>query len=123
MLCESFESGHSDHDLSQSIARVLGISQPPIRIDSMGKYGLVARGCGDIYLRFPALSYKECVWDHAPGSLLLQEAGGCVTDMRGLELDFSLGTKLLKNHGVIGTSNPQLHARVLKVCEEHMVSR
>jgi 3'-phosphoadenosine 5'-phosphosulfate (PAPS) 3'-phosphatase len=81
----------------------------------MGKYGLVARGCGHIYLRFPPASYKECVWDHAPGSLLLKEAGGCVTDMTGNELDFSLGSKLSGNHGVIGTCNPQLHARVLEV--------
>lgn len=118
VVCESFESGHSNHALSQAIAGALGVVKPPIRMDSMGKYGLVARGCGSLYLRFPPPSYKECVWDHAPGSLILQEAGGAVTDMHGKALDFSLGAKLTANHGVVGTSSPALHKRVLQVVAE-----
>ena len=118
MVCESFESGHSNHALSQAIAGALGVVKPPIRMDSMGKYGLVARGCGSLYLRFPPSSYKECVWDHAPGSLILLEAGGAVTDMHGKALDFSLGAKLTGNHGVVGTSSPALHKRVLQVVAE-----
>jgi 3'(2'), 5'-bisphosphate nucleotidase len=53
-LCESFERGHSDHAVSEAVARALGLTRQPIRMDSMGKYALVARGCGDLYFR--------CVW-------------------------------------------------------------
>ena len=58
-------------------------------------------------------SYSECVWDHAPGALLLAEAGGVVTDTQGKPLDFSLGAKLSGNRGVVGAANAQLHARAL----------
>ena len=36
---ESFETGHSNHDFSQALARQLRISRPPLRIDSQAKYG------------------------------------------------------------------------------------
>ena len=58
-LCESFESGHSNRAVSEAVARALGLVKPPIRMDSMGKYALVARGCGDVYFR--------CVRAQAPG--------------------------------------------------------
>ncbi|KAJ7805143.1 hypothetical protein B0H14DRAFT_2881122, partial [Mycena olivaceomarginata] len=40
------------------------------------KYGCLARGEGGIYLRMPTgVGYREKIWDHAPGSLLVSEAG------------------------------------------------
>ena len=57
IMCESYDPGHSDHDASAFVRGALGLSGEgegegsPIRIDSMAKYGLLARGCGDIYLR------------------------------------------------------------------------
>ena len=61
----------------------------------------------------PPASYSECVWDHAPGSLLLTEAGGRVTDIEGKPLDFSLGARLANNKGIIGAASAQLHAATL----------
>ena len=41
--------------------------------------------------------------DHAPGSLLISEANGIVSDSRGQPLDFGLGRDLGENYGVIAT--------------------
>jgi len=113
VYCESSEAGHSSHADSARAARLLAIAAPPLRMDSQAKYAVVARGEAAIYLRLPAdPAYVEKVWDHAPGSLLVREAGGEVTDARGEPLDFSHGRLLRRNIGVVATNGP-LHHRVL----------
>ena len=90
-------------------AELLGITVPPYRIDSQCKYAAVARGDASIYLRLPTKKgYEEKIWDHAAGSIVIQEAGGRATDVRGDELDFSLGRTLRNNLGVVVT-NGVLH--------------
>ena len=49
----------------------LGVQAPPVRIDSQAKYGALARGDGAIYLRFPYKGYREKIWDHAAGSIVV----------------------------------------------------
>jgi 3'(2'), 5'-bisphosphate nucleotidase len=113
---ESVESGHADHDAHQALARALGITRPSLRLDSQAKYGVVARGDAAIYLRLPSPrtpDYRERIWDHAAGALIVQEAGGCVTDAFGRELDFGQGRQLANNRGVV-VSNGQLHAGILE---------
>eukprot|EP00268_Persea_americana_P016591 TRINITY_DN17869_c0_g1_i4.p1 TRINITY_DN17869_c0_g1~~TRINITY_DN17869_c0_g1_i4.p1 ORF type:complete len:314 (+),score=81.99 TRINITY_DN17869_c0_g1_i4:109-1050(+) len=68
---ESFEAAHSMHDLSGSIAKKLGVTAPPVRMDSQAKYGALARGDGAIYLRFPHEGYREKIWDHAAGCIVV----------------------------------------------------
>lgn len=112
-MCESVESGHSSHDHSRKIAHRLGLTGEPVRIDSQAKYAVVARGDADMYLRLPTRkSYREKIWDHAGGVLIVEEAGGTVTDVHGRPLDFSLGSELQSNEGVVVT-NGHLHDRVL----------
>jgi 3'(2'), 5'-bisphosphate nucleotidase len=60
--------------------------------------------------------YRENIWDHAAGALIVQEAGGRVTDARGADLDFGQGRQLTKNRGVI-VSNGHLHAAILEALE------
>ena len=116
-FCESFESGHSSHSESAMIAAQLGIATDPVRMDSQAKYATVAEGAADIYLRLPAKTgYFEKIWDHAGGVLIVQEAGGSVTDLQGRPLDFSCGRELRENRGVIVT-NGQLHADVLAAAQ------
>jgi len=104
-LCESVESGHSDQDQSVLIARALGVTTDPFRIDSQCKYGAIARGDASIYLRLPTrVDYVEKIWDHAAGKFVVEQAGGVVTDVRGAPLDFSQGTRLVNNSGVVATS-------------------
>jgi len=50
---ESYESSHSDKDTQLEISRRLLISSPPEQMDSQVKYGIVAQGDADIYLRIP----------------------------------------------------------------------
>ncbi|TWT34832.1 3'(2'),5'-bisphosphate nucleotidase [Blastopirellula retiformator] len=112
-LCESVESGHSDHDQSAQIAKTLEIARPSVRMDSQAKYAAVARGDADIYLRLPTRAgYEEKIWDHAAGYLVITEAGGKVTDIEGKPLDFSLGSTLKNNRGVVAT-NGKLHDTVI----------
>ena len=85
-----------------------------IKMDSQAKYGLVARGEAQVYLRLPKSDYVEWIWDHAAGSLMIQEAGGKVTDTNGNELDFSMGPKLSpKVEGIIGTNGGLFHDAIL----------
>ncbi|MFV0444679.1 MAG: 3'(2'),5'-bisphosphate nucleotidase [Planctomycetaceae bacterium] len=104
-LCESVESGHSAHSESACIAQALGIENEPVRLDSQAKYAVVARGEADIYLRLPTRAdYHEKIWDHAAGVLVVHEAGGRVTDINGKPLDFTRGSALTENQGVIVTN-------------------
>lgn len=112
-FCESVEAGHSSHGDAAAIASQLGIVADPLRMDSQAKYAVVARGEADIYLRLPTRAdYREKVWDHAGGVLVVTEAGGLVTDITGRPLDFTHGRELVNNRGVVVT-NGHLHARVL----------
>ncbi len=103
--CESYEPEHSAHEVTLNVARDLGISQPPLRLDSQAKYGVVARGDASFYLRVPPQkTYREKIWDHAAGSILVEEAGGRVTDIEGKPLDFTRGNRLIGNRGIIATN-------------------
>jgi len=117
LFCESFESGHSSHNESALVAERLHVTTEPIRMDSQAKYATVASGLADIYLRLPTKTgYFEKIWDHAGGVLVVQEAGGTVSDMNGKPLDFSQGFELRENRGVIVT-NGHLHQQVLEAVQ------
>jgi len=103
-LCESVESAHSDQSESARVATILGIRTEPYRIDSQCKYAAVARDDASIYLRLPTRAdYREKIWDHAAGMVIVESAGGRVTDMDGRRLDFRHGRTLDANSGVIAT--------------------
>jgi 3'(2'), 5'-bisphosphate nucleotidase len=117
-FCESVEAGHSSHGDQAAIAEKLGIVKPSVRMDSQAKYGSIARGAGDIYLRLPvSATYVEKIWDHAAGDLIVREAGGQVTDAKGKRLDFSKGRTLADNKGVVAAPSA-VHAQVLEVVME-----
>jgi 3'(2'), 5'-bisphosphate nucleotidase len=112
-FCESVESGHSNQEESARIAELLGITSEPYRIDSQCKYAAVARGDASIYLRMPTREdYREKIWDHAAGMLIVEAAGGRVTDIDGRPLDFGRGTTLAGNRGIVATSG-SIHDEVL----------
>jgi 3'(2'), 5'-bisphosphate nucleotidase len=114
-LAESVESGHTNRGISGQMQEALGISSEPVRMDSQAKYAAVAWGQADIYLRAPNArtpDYRECIWDHAAGWLIVQEAGGAVTDVYGAPLDWTRGRRLEHNIGVLAT-NGRLHQQVL----------
>ena len=115
-FAESVESSHSDLDTHAQIAHQVGIINPPIRMDGQGKYGVLARGEASVYIRLPnpaTPDYRECIWDHAAGLIVVEEAGGVVTDVDGRTLDFSQGRRMTTNRGILAT-NGDLHPRLLE---------
>jgi 3'(2'), 5'-bisphosphate nucleotidase len=114
---ESAESSHCDHDQQHAVAKAVGIQGPSLRVDGQVKYGMVARGEAVIYLRFPSAksaTYLEKIWDHAAGAIVVEEAGGRVTDMQGHPLDFSQGPDMVGNQGIVA-GNASIHGKVLEV--------
>jgi len=117
-LLESYEPSHSSHSISARIIRHLGITQPPLRMDSQAKYCSLARGDGSLYLRMPTgVGYVEKIWDHASGSLLVTEAGGVISDSRGRPLDFGLGRTLGENWGIVA-SDASVHGQVIEAIKK-----
>ncbi|MGB3296618.1 MAG: inositol monophosphatase family protein, partial [Phormidesmis sp.] len=55
--------------------------------------------------------YQEKIWDHAAGVIVVEEAGGRVTDMYGKTLDFSKADRLFTTGVVV--SNGEIHDKVL----------
>ncbi len=119
-LLRSFEAGHTDEVLMDDLARHLGCEAPPVRMDSQAKYARMALGEGELLFRLlsPARpDYCEKAWDQAAGSIVIEEAGGQVSDLRGDRLDFGRGRELTANIGVLA-SNGRLHAAALQALED-----
>lgn len=116
-FAESFESTHGDGKTHAKIANELGLIMEPVKIDSQAKYGVVARGEASLYIRLPNPKYpdyRECIWDHAAGLIVVEEAGGKVTDANGMSLSFVSGRRMTENRGVVAT-NGHIHSEVLSV--------
>jgi len=116
-LLRSFESGHTNVGLIDHIAEHLGVQVEPVRMDSQAKYAVLASGGGEVMLRLLSPEkpdYREKIWDQAAGSLILEEAGGRITDLDGKPLDFTQGRMLVKNRGILA-SNGHLHKTFLDI--------
>jgi len=117
---ESVEAAHSAHGFNARVASALGVTQNPNRMDSQAKYCVLARGGeGNVYLRIPVpgKNYHEKIWDHASGSLLVQEAGGIVSDSFGRPLDFGKGRTLGENFGVVAAGG-DIHEQVINAIKK-----
>lgn len=115
-ILASVESAHGDPVLIDRVVRDLHLGGL-VRIDSQVKYGALARGDAEFYVRprnHP--DRRENVWDHAPGVLLVTESGGKATDLDGKELDFTTGRKMLNNRGVLVSHGPW-HAMLIGALE------
>lgn len=113
---ESVESAHTNRGLSDELREELHVAAEPLRMDSQAKYGAVAWGQAEVYLRSPNArtpEYRENLWDHAAGALVIEEAGGKITDVYGHPLDWQQGRRLERNVGVVAT-NGVLHDAVIQ---------
>ncbi|MDB9525477.1 3'(2'),5'-bisphosphate nucleotidase [Oscillatoria sp. CS-180] len=112
---ESVEASHGNQSEQEAVAKAVGITQSSVRMDSQAKYGAVAAGEAALYLRLPSPKYpdyREKIWDHAAGAIVVEEAGGRVTDMHGKPLDFYTAAKMVDNRGVV-VSNGAIHDDVM----------
>ncbi|KAG7669803.1 hypothetical protein KSW81_007948 [Nannochloris sp. 'desiccata'] len=110
---ESFEKKHSNHKLAFAISEEVGIELPSLRIDSQAKYGALSRGDASIFMRFPPEDYREKIWDHAAGAIIVTEAGACISDAMGNPLDFSQGRFFPYLNGGIIAATPSMHRAIL----------
>jgi len=119
-LLRSFESGHTNISQIDIFADKLGVQADPVRMDSQAKYAVLAAGEGELYLRLLSAirpDYREKIWDQAAGAIVIEEAGGKVTDLDGKPLDFTQGRTLAKNRGICA-SNGLLHQAALDALRE-----
>jgi 3'(2'), 5'-bisphosphate nucleotidase len=104
----SVESGHTNLDQLGELAASLGVRAAPVGLDSQAKYAVLAGGHAEVLLRLLSANkpdYRECIWDQAAGSLVVEEAGGRVTDLEGKPVG-------LGSHSILAT-NGILHASIL----------
>lgn len=114
-LLRSKEAAHTNKGKTVDLMHASGMTQV-IPMDSMAKYTLLAGGGAEVLIRFLSkskLDYREFIWDQAAGVVILEEAGGKITDLDGKALDFSHGKRLIKNRGILAT-NERLHAPMLE---------
>ncbi|KAG8482146.1 hypothetical protein CXB51_026763 [Gossypium anomalum] len=114
-FCEPVEKSNSSHSFTAGLAHSVGLRKQPLRVYSMVKYAAIAQGDAEIFMKFARTGYKEKIWDHAAGVIIIQEAGGVVTDAGGSPLDFSKGTFLEGlDRGIIACGGAKLHERIIK---------
>ena len=114
-ILRSVEKAHINLDLFARLRQQIGSQGTPVEMDSQAKYAALASGWGEAVVRLQSRpDYREKIWDQAAGSLIVEEAGGRVTDQRGRPLDFSQGKRLERNQGVVAT-NGRLHGELIEM--------
>ncbi|KAK0601931.1 hypothetical protein LWI29_028878 [Acer saccharum] len=114
-VCEPVERANSNHSFTAGLAHTMGLRNQPMRVHSMVKYAAIARGDAEIFMKFARCGYKEKIWDHAAAVVIVEEAGGVVTDAGGRPLDFSRGVYLEGlDRGIIACSGAILHEKIIE---------
>ncbi|KAJ9129003.1 hypothetical protein P3X46_034236 [Hevea brasiliensis] len=117
-FCEPVEKANSSHSFTAGLAHSVGLRMQPLRVYSMVKYAAIARGDAEVFMKFARAGYKEKIWDHAAGVVIIEEAGGVVTDAGGRPLDFSKGMYLEGlDRGIIACAGAKLHDKIIKAVD------
>jgi 3'(2'), 5'-bisphosphate nucleotidase len=117
-VLRSFDTSHIDLLRFNAIVETLGVENSPRLMDSQAKHALIAAGAADLLIRTPATkTFRDKIWDQAAGTLIVEEAGGRVTDLNGAPLDFGAGRLLATNEGLVA-SNGWLHHVALAAVQE-----
>ncbi|MHA1456022.1 MAG: inositol monophosphatase family protein [Promethearchaeota archaeon] len=82
-----------------------------VQIDSMAKFCMIANGTADLYIK-PMNKNRSFTWDFLPGILLVQEAGGIVTDLRGNSIELHNDKCVVSAPGLIA-SNSIIHDDII----------
>jgi 3'(2'), 5'-bisphosphate nucleotidase len=90
----------NDATFNRHVAAELGLNLEALNMDSQAKYGAIALGAAQVYLRFKANKHEH-IWDHVPGIIIAQEGGAIVTDVHGNRIDLTAGRDLVRNQGIL----------------------
>ncbi|KAK4753298.1 hypothetical protein SAY87_022096 [Trapa incisa] len=113
-FCEPVEKANSNQSFTAELAHTVGLRKQPLRVYSMVKYAAIARGDAEVFMKFARCGYKEKIWDHAAGVVIVHEAGGVVTDAGGRPLDFSRGIFLEGlDRGIVVCCGSILHEKII----------
>ncbi len=110
-MLRSLEEAHTNVGQIGDLVNTLNVQAAPVGMDSQAKYAVLAAGKGDVLVRLISAKmpdYKEKIWDQGAGSIVVEEAGGRISDLHGRTLDFTAGRTLAHNRGVLA-SNGGLH--------------
>ncbi|NUM45679.1 MAG: 3'(2'),5'-bisphosphate nucleotidase [Anaerolineales bacterium] len=110
-MLRSLEEAHTNVGQIGDLVNTLNVQAAPVGMDSQAKYAVLAAGKGDVLVRLISAKmpdYKEKIWDQGAGSIVVEEAGGRITDLHGRTLDFTAGRTLAHNRGILA-SNGGLH--------------
>ncbi|TKY59330.1 PAP-specific phosphatase HAL2 [Spatholobus suberectus] len=122
-FCQPVEKANSSHSFGEGLAHSVGPSNQPLRVYGMMKYAAIACGDAEVFMKFARAGYKEKIWDHAAGAIIIQEAGGMVTDARGHPLDFSKGLYLERlDRCIVACAGTTLHERIIDAVDASWVS-
>jgi 3'(2'), 5'-bisphosphate nucleotidase len=119
-MLRSLEEAHTNVGQIGELVTTLNVQADPVGMDSQAKYAVLAAGKGDVLVRLISAKmpdYKEKIWDQGAGSIVVEEAGGRISDLHGRKLDFTAGRTLAKNRGILAT-NGALHETLLKGLEQ-----
>ncbi|NDJ62057.1 MAG: 3'(2'),5'-bisphosphate nucleotidase [Chloroflexi bacterium] len=113
-VVESVERDHAHLEKMAQVYAQAGIKQTNVEgVDSQDKYAMIACGDADLYLRLPReANPQHRIWDHAPGTALIQAAGGVVTDIDGSPLNFASGMIMVGTQGMV-VSNGHAHDQII----------
>ncbi|KAH7836908.1 hypothetical protein Vadar_007271 [Vaccinium darrowii] len=102
-FCEPVNKANSSHSFTAGLAHSVGLRNQPLCENSMVKYEAIGSGHTVMFMKYTRAGCKEKIWDHAAGGVIIQEAGGVVTDIGGHPLDFSKAVLIALLH-----SNPPI---------------
>ena len=114
-ICHSL---HYNQPWVLDFARSLGITNL-FPLDSMAKLCMVADGSSEIYIK-PMNMLRSFTWDFLPGELLVKEAGGMITDIRGNPIQYVNDKCEITAPGLIA-SNGTRHEELLNALKSNEI--
>jgi 3'(2'), 5'-bisphosphate nucleotidase len=102
---------HYDEPWVLKLAQILGIEKY-VQIDSMAKFCMVADSSADVYVK-PMNKDRSFIWDFLPGDLLVNEAGGKVTDLKGYPPKYIDDKCVISAPGLV-VSNGKFHEEIIE---------
>ncbi|KAJ9136910.1 Carbohydrate phosphatase [Pleurostoma richardsiae] len=108
-------------EVHRAVAAELGVDFPGC--DLLGwvpRWSALALGLGNMTVwvyRRPERRGK--IWDHAGAMLLFEEVGGKITDIKGKDIDLSVGRKMTANAGFVAAP-ADVHHKLLKTVQDRL---